>query len=348
MIRNNLVFIVTDKCNARCEICGYFCAPDRKNVIDEHVMLDTIDQAASVQGVERISFSGGEPSLFPELIIKGAEQARKHNLEVILVSNGQWGRWPTTQLTEFFEALKPDRIHFSMDAFHRQYVDDKTFGRAVAFSYAMGVESHVCINQMRLGLSGQDFWNNMGAYKHLIRYYCYNVVPFGRAKQFPPTDFYESRRTERCRCAHGSNLAVVWNGIAFPCCRYEAHYSCLTLGNAKDTPLAELLQSPVMKLVQLLGEIGFSPLLAAAKQRDKTLPVDDFSFPCTVCNHLFRDHAFVRQYAPLIGHPVMREAVREYLVFAEKNPTPGGHHWTQTDARQRGVIKKGHKTIAIM
>jgi hypothetical protein len=303
-------------------------------------MLDLIDQAPSVQGINSIVFSGGEPMLFPRLIAKGAEQARKHNLQVVIVTNGYWGKWPAAKLAEFFAEVKPDRIHFSADPFHRAYVDDATLGRAIAFTYAMGVYAHIAVSQMKAGLSAQEFWNSMGAYKHLVSYFFGNEARFGRGEQFRSEDFFEPRLTERCRCLHDGSYGTTWTGLLYPCCRFEGAYGMLAIGDTRKTPLVELLQNPVMKLVRLLETVGFSPLLDAAKQVDRTLSVDYFSSGCTVCYVLFKALSFVRQFAPRIKQEKMREGVREYLDFVGKRGVLSAEQWIQRDDRPRRITLK--------
>ena len=343
MISKQLVIVMTDRCNARCEICGFSCGPERKNVINEHLLLDIIDQTPSIPGLDTIGFSGGEPTLFPDLLIKAAERARKKQLRVTLMTNGQWGKWPTARLIKFFQAFKPDAIHFSTDTFHRHFINDKTLGRAVAFTYAMGVQAHISANSMRVGLSAQELWNQMGTYKHLYPYCTYSALRYGRATQFRRGDFSEMRFAEKCRCSTGSRFSIVWNGIAKPCCKYEVFYSCLALGNAHDTPLSEMMINPVMELVQLLEKEGFSSLLEAAKKVDPTLPVDNFSYGCGVCNELFRNPSFTRKYAPLIQPDATRKLVLECLEYMEENTHFSGDQWIETDAKRSVTLKRGEE-----
>ena len=334
---------MTDRCNARCEICGFSCGPERKNVISEQLLLDTIDQASAMEGMKTVCFSGGEPTLFPDLLIKGAERARKKKLRVILATNGHWGKWPTERMTKFFQALKPDAIHFSTDAFHRPFINDKTLGRAVAFTYAMGVEATIRVIYMKAGSSAQELWKSMGPYKQLYPFSSYGALRYGRAMQFRRGDFFETRYAEKCHCSPISRFGVAWNGVVLPCCNYEAFYSCLALGNAQDTPLEDLLRTPVMGLIQILQNEGFSSLLDAATQVAPTLLVDNFSFACRVCNALFRSPAFIREYVPLIQPDATRKVAQEYLDFMEDIVHFSGDQWIETDANQRVSITCGGK-----
>jgi hypothetical protein len=346
--RNQLVFLVTDKCNAHCEVCGFNCAPNKNHVFDEQLMLNLIDQAAAVPGIDSIFFSGGEPMLYPRLIAAGATRAKRHKLQVVIVSNGYWGKWPAGKLAAFFEEAKPDRIHFSTDCFHRPFIDDQTFGRAVAFTFAMGVYAHIAISQMRVGLSALDYWNTMGTYKHLVPYFLSNESRFGRAMQFRPDDFFEGRQSEKNRCIHDNSYGVTWNGLIYPCCTYEGYYSALAIGDTRLATLDELVNNAVMRLVRLLETEGFSPLLAAARRVDPALPADDFSRGCTACHTLFRTVAFVRKWAPLVDKTSpYSEAVREYLDFVGQRGEVNTSQWILDDVQRRVSPARRPKPLTI-
>jgi hypothetical protein len=313
--------------------------------MDAALMLDAIDQAALTKGIECVCFSGGEPMLYPDLIIRGATRARERKLKVSIVTNGYWGKWQPRKLAAFFSEVRPTSVHFSTDSFHVPFADDATLGRAVAFTYAMGVYAHIVVIQMRAGQSAQEHWNALGPYKHLVPNFFFNVGRFGRATQFRTDDFYEPRQTLPARCQHDGTYGLGWSGILYPCCRFEAFYGALALGDLHKSRLAELLENPVMALVRLLESVGFSPLIDAAKRVDPGLPVDKFSFSCAVCNELFRSVPVVRKYAPLITHAELREAVRRYLQYVDERGILSAADWIEPDSRRATV--RGGKPLVV-
>ena len=329
--RNVVVLHVTTKCTARCQNCGLSCGPDKTNVLSEPLMMRLIDQAAELPDVKAISFSGGEPFIYPELLIKGAQRARQKGLEARFVTNGFWGRWPARKKLDFFQRARPDVIDFSYDEFHRQFVPPKYLEQAIAFTYALGVEAHLTINQLQNSITAQELWEALGPAKHLAGKHSIDMAPYGRARLLPSRHFVSPQKQEEARCLHDSCFGVGTNGHVFPCCRYEGHYGLLALGNAQTTSLAAMVENPVMHLVRLLETVGFAPLVAAARRVQPTLPVNECSNGCVVCNVLFSDVAFIQAYAPLVEQPALAAAMAGYVQELATRGVLRGEDWIQSD-----------------
>ena len=102
MLFDKLSIVVTDKCNAECEFC---CV---------------IREAADLDGLKEICFTGGEPLLYMDLVETGSAFAKGLGLKSAVYTNGFWGS-DSGQAGEWVQRLKAAgvyRIHFSADPSH--------------------------------------------------------------------------------------------------------------------------------------------------------------------------------------------------------------------------------------
>ena len=77
----------TDDCNHKCKFCALDFLERKHNYIDTNVLLENIDNMASV-GVKSIMFAGeGEPLLHKDLS-KFIQRAKENNIDVSLTTNG--------------------------------------------------------------------------------------------------------------------------------------------------------------------------------------------------------------------------------------------------------------------
>lgn len=113
--RKELHIVITDKCNIMCEHCNMDSSPDKDTLIpDEYIdkIFESIDDSWA------ISIFGGEPMLYPEKILRVAENCRKKNITFRLVTNGFWGN--DEKLTDFIKnKIKPNILAMSISEFHK-------------------------------------------------------------------------------------------------------------------------------------------------------------------------------------------------------------------------------------
>ena len=59
---------MTRRCNAACDICCFSCSPASRQHLDPDLIRTVLEQAASVDSIKEIHFTGGEPFLDFELL----------------------------------------------------------------------------------------------------------------------------------------------------------------------------------------------------------------------------------------------------------------------------------------
>jgi MoaA/NifB/PqqE/SkfB family radical SAM enzyme len=84
---NELIYMITRRCNEKCTKCGIWKTPETDN---EHLKIDAfIDCLKTLHpNLCQVTLTGGEPLLFAEDILLIAEEAAKHKVPMIIVTNG--------------------------------------------------------------------------------------------------------------------------------------------------------------------------------------------------------------------------------------------------------------------
>lgn len=90
---------INNACNLRCSHCWSDSGPYGKNKLEVFDVLNFVKAVASF-GVERISLSGGEPLLHPD-ILEVAKAIIKLNIRLVITTNGTSHR----NISEFLECL---------------------------------------------------------------------------------------------------------------------------------------------------------------------------------------------------------------------------------------------------
>lgn len=103
---------VTNACNARCRFCSFPQVPPAERRMADPVRLDRGLAAMQRAGIQYISFTGGEPLLYADLL-PALARARELGLATIVVTNGALLS-PT--LIGKFQQLSLDTLIISLDA----------------------------------------------------------------------------------------------------------------------------------------------------------------------------------------------------------------------------------------
>jgi len=121
-------FMLTYKCNCRCEFCYYNCNSDQGGLIDPEIIVEGYRSLKNIAGESaKIHLTGGEAFLYWDQLVEIFQQLKKANLGSVdmLETNAFWAM----DEKEIRERLKTlDRLglnilKISCDPFHQEYVD---------------------------------------------------------------------------------------------------------------------------------------------------------------------------------------------------------------------------------
>ena len=116
---SQLHLLLTGDCKYECDHCFVWSGPGQGNTMDRKIIGHILDQAEDLGTIEWIYFEGGEPFLFFELLLWGAQQAQQRGFRVGIVSNAYWAenKEGATEKLRPFTGLVED-LSISHDAYH--------------------------------------------------------------------------------------------------------------------------------------------------------------------------------------------------------------------------------------
>jgi MoaA/NifB/PqqE/SkfB family radical SAM enzyme len=85
---NELIYMITNACNDRCPKCGIWERPEPK---DQHLMISHFINCLKRlhHNLYQVTLTGGEPLLFKKDVMLIAEEAKKLNVPMVIVSNAR-------------------------------------------------------------------------------------------------------------------------------------------------------------------------------------------------------------------------------------------------------------------
>jgi len=175
------VVAITDRCNFECPICFAECGPSGRRFLT----VDEVRRAAmavKADGGKRLSLSGGEPTMHPELIELVRVVRQEIGLSPVLVTNGL----RIAEDLPFLRALKSAglrRIHLQFDTLDGSVYREMRGRRDV--SEKLRAVEHVLSAGLRLGLMTTVCKLNLGELGRLLEY-SQQLVPALRIHVFQP------------------------------------------------------------------------------------------------------------------------------------------------------------------
>jgi pyruvate-formate lyase-activating enzyme len=258
MIPQHLVFLFTRRCNFNCDHCSVSASPDRRETISGDIMKKAIEHAYALPSIRAMVFTGGEPTLYSELLKEGLTYAREKGVLTRVVTNAWWAKTPD-RATRFLDELVTcglNELNISYDDFHAPYL--KIYGgeqnvvNAVRAAKELGLEvligivihpkARITSNYLRQLFLDAGI---IGEVRILEDY----LFPLGRARYKLPKNVFvpdPEKATELgCRDA-GKTLVILPSGEVTFCC---GHILCseaqrlITLGDlTSEGTLAEMVE----------------------------------------------------------------------------------------------------------
>lgn len=116
------VFLVTYQCNANCDFCE--CGPEVYDQLGGSEIVRYIDEAVSLRTVSQAIFTGGEPTLLGDDLLRAIAYAHSLGLLTRVVTNGWWGSSLEAAI-RFLDRLIANgltEINISIDDLHQRWI----------------------------------------------------------------------------------------------------------------------------------------------------------------------------------------------------------------------------------
>lgn len=295
--------VITDYCNARCEMC---CAGREEIACHRHTLSPeelncVLAQIKVVPQITSIGITGGEPMLFEDQVRQILDYDYGRPMQFSLKTNGSWGSSPReakTFLAEYSDRLK--KISFSYDGFHRKYVDVSSIRTLIDLAWDYEIPTDVVGCFLHSGTSAGEILDALGEQAYKCTFFYQPVIRTGLAKDLPESDFikpYGIGSPLPCCAPLRHTLLVNTSLDVYPCCSQVIEGTILKAGNLNSDTLSHVIESIAHNrlLVALFTE-GVGPFLQMAyKGEADGLDGLPFSSPCEACEYVFRDARFLER-----------------------------------------------------
>ncbi len=118
-------FLLTYMCNSECDHCFVYSGPRAKGTFTLKQIDEILNEATKIGTIESIYFEGGEPFLFYPVLLEAAKSARKKGFKAGIVTNAYFAtvKDDIELWLKPFRELGIDDLRISNDPYH--YSDDK-------------------------------------------------------------------------------------------------------------------------------------------------------------------------------------------------------------------------------
>ncbi len=295
-------FRITYKCNIQCRHC-YNNSNNKETIcIDRDAALKVIKEGFDF-GIRRMSITGGEPLLYPKLVLEMLKTAIDLGYEnVSFKSNGFWGKTLKSAEKLYSElkgigfAYPVGGLSLSAGEFHSEFlnwnhisniviVHYKSYNRPLGIDFEYTKESSHLVEQFRNHMIKKGV--DEKCYKLNLRT---NFANVGRMK-----DNYELYRlndkrlisTKKLICRPEKMFTVEPDGDILPCCGYNRYIKDIALGNIYKESFLDIVQNTINhKAMNLLMNKNFEEIQNELFGENNNLP-KEYSSVCEACEKCF-------------------------------------------------------------
>lgn len=302
-----VALLITKQCTAQCKMCCFECSPKVQEKMPLAWIEDIINQAASIDKIETIGFSGGEPFLEYDSLLKEMKHAKAVGKKVICTSNGFWGTSYERALNIISEVQDAglDRLSLSVDQFHGEYVSVGNIKNILQASSekSLVVDIGSVITKSRSKLAG--IFDELAEEMVNVPHYTAACLPVGTAcSQVDKSDLiYDEHIFKRPnRCFETCHFAIFPTGDVYPCCSQAGATEPLKLGNIKKCSLEDLYRKYNANInIRILKSKGLKWYLDLANKMGYHKFFDEkYVNKCHLCREVFSDDQFMERIKPYL------------------------------------------------
>ncbi|MCP4913301.1 MAG: radical SAM protein [Oligoflexia bacterium] len=324
----SLVFIVTDKCNIKCDFCAPDCSPSREGYNDSNKMISIYDDMRNGIEIPLVVYTGGEPLLYQRDIEIASEYFKSCGVKHMrVVTNGFWGKTKKRALSTLSSLKKSGitEINISVDDFHQKFIPLETIKNAIDACVELDVRLLLAHKEHPDAIIKKETFDNLLGYEiaDLQDYKRDNIpqseypslmistaltIPVGRYDRDIQYDDWIKDISNKDRwkgpCDQVlKNIIVSHKGNFAPCCGLvDRELPEFYFGDIDNTePLETFYKMNNVTLYNWLALEGPSGIMEYIKTKNPNIEFKDgYVQNCQLCQELFQD-------------PEKREIIKEGL-----------------------------------
>jgi len=301
--------ILTYECNISCSHCCFGCGKRGSGIeglsegiqnLSEELLMKVIEQASRIPHFKVVSFTGGEPTLRYDLLLKALGQAKKNGFNTRLVTNASWAKNPhkaRSTLSELKEAGL-DEINVTYDDFHSPFVPLSAIRNLYKASSSLGMRIAFAIVKQRSSVINKEYLMRMlkieeSKLGNEVFFIEDNVVPTGRGEMLNEDCFFyknESPSEGYTGCPFvGTHLTVVPDGKIISCCGTpHREIPELEAGDLQTDSLFDIVErnqkDMLLLWLSIIGPVGIMRRIGMNSKKG-------YANICHACKVLFTDPA---------------------------------------------------------
>ena len=292
-------FRLSYKCVIGCRHC-YQALPGSDVFIDKKRLLGVLEEGRGA-GMRNVGFSGGEPFLCADTVIKGIKLARKlgYDGSMGVVTNGFWGKTPKSarkvisKLAEAGLTQPLGRMNLSVGEFHQEWISFSTIGNVVSAFWEQfnqpiyllvtfskgngGIYHKLCDHFAKRGIPEKAYTSQIfPGIAHLGRG---NEELAGHSNPAIPIANYK-------KCVGINRFSIEPTGKVAPCCGFNRFINGLCMGNVYEKSVPEIVEDTNTNIIYQY--LKHKPLHEIHQVLSAKFDLKSgFRHKCEVCEELF-------------------------------------------------------------
>jgi hypothetical protein len=121
---SSLVLSTTYKCPVKCRYCGAECSPENNERLSYNDMISFIDQVYTFGKLHLVVFTGGEPFLLGNNLLRSVKYCSDKGLTTRIVTNAYWAKTPllAKRIIKKYIDAGLSEINLSCDDYHQEHI----------------------------------------------------------------------------------------------------------------------------------------------------------------------------------------------------------------------------------
>ncbi|MGD9891303.1 MAG: radical SAM protein [Dehalococcoidia bacterium] len=240
---NHLILQITDTCPLQCAYCCVESGPWRTTSMALEDAVSFVRQAHAMNPDTFLSFTGGEPFVRFPLMRDIAKAAHALGMWHTTITSAVWCKsreFARERLSEL-QQYGLRTVSVSYDSFHEPWVTPDHIKHCIAGAADLGLTVLVAGSVTKDSKGARDLLGDWPDQFPTVTVGDGAVQPTGRGALIPLEQLLvEDWGETNLGCPVTSDLLIQTDGATYPCCSTGGDYDYLVLGNARETPLAEL------------------------------------------------------------------------------------------------------------
>ena len=257
-----IAFGYSTRCNIKCDHCvaAHNGSPEKKMTLSSAIQI--IEEMACSR-VTGISFTAGEPLLYPNEMKELVQTCKTKNIYSRIVTNGYWGKTidSSDQMVSMLKDGGLSQLRISFSRWHQKNVSRENILNAALSCQRYGLDYFI---SFVTDFSKEDDAQEEFLQDNHLKYFPEPLIYFGNARGFNRPQVFTDYPAHRC----AMNPYLSPEMDMFACCDAPTQFTetdVFYLGNLKNHSVDQLFhekeKNPIFNLIKTMGLTAMASFL---------------------------------------------------------------------------------------